>query len=594
MKTKLLLFNFALVSFLVGLGFGLGNNLQTGAILILCGASIIAIQYSALILKSLKEKRLLAWNNLMFAAGLFVLAIIFLHGFSFTIDLMFYGKFLWFTYLYFAAGFVLIFLFQYFVLRNLPEEKPSWFFTITTLTSIMGFVGLAGFVGLLPFSPKLVFYSCVFFICVISIALLFLSIKGRNSDQKEYRIFLLLSLSMVGFWVFQFVSPPLSNGLFKAVIDFGFVPLIILPLAIWFGKRCYPFIVFGFYFICLDIYFIQFDQNINYLINVGINGCKNYDQDKTYPEPSGDILIQELLHETTQHEIDQISKEWQNRKFPVIEPQVVYEAIQNNGDTIKVITHSVEGNIHYGAIRIPVGIDVATAPILLELEGGGTGIDASNMKSITRNKCEASRKQFISVLPSYRGNILRGNEFCFRSKGNFRDAWHGAAIDAITLLEVVKALYNKTDAAPVLISGLSRGATVALIIGSLTDKADYIIANSTHTKFVDRHVFSNEQVGGSLSRAFILPGLSTVDIRKNLIASSPYFFANQLPPFQLHQGGDDHLTTRWHASKMQQKLDSLGKSKEVYQVFIHEGKGHGYDDDRIVCEGNSRFLEESR
>ncbi|MDW3190827.1 MAG: hypothetical protein R8G66_00595 [Cytophagales bacterium] len=594
MKTKLLLFNFALVCYLTGLGFSLGRNLQIGAVLILFGASIIAILYSGLILRSLKEKRLLVWNNLMLAAGLFVLAILFLHGFSLAIDLMFYGKFLWFTQLYFAAGFVLIFLFQFFLVKNLPEEKPGWFFTIGIIASIMGFAGQAGFAGLLPFSPKLVFYSWVFFILTLSLILLFLNLRGRSTELKEYRIFLFLSLVMGGFWVFRFVSPTLPNGLFKAVIDFGFVPIIILPIAIWFGKKFYPFIIFGFSFICLDIFFLQFDQNFNYLINVGINGCENYDQDKTYPEPSGDISIIELLNEPSQFEIDQIKKEWQNRRFLVIDPEVVYEEIKDNGDTIKVIAHTVDEHIHYGAIRIPKGIDVSSAPILLELEGGGASIDVSKIQSITRNKCETSRKAFISVLPSYRGNILQGDDFCFRSEGNFRDVWHGAAIDAITLLEVVKAHYGKTDATPVLINGLSRGATVALIIGGLTDKADFIIVNSTHTKFVDRYVYDNEQVGGSLSRAFILPGLSKADIRKNLIASSPYFFADQLPPFQLHQGGDDHLTTRWHANKMQQKLDSLGKSKESYEVFIHEGKGHGYDDDQIVCEGINWFLEGSR
>ena len=120
-------------------------------------------------------------------------------------------------------------------------------------------------------------------------------------------------------------------------------------------------------------------------------------------------------------------------------------------------------------------------------------------------------------MPSFRGNILRGDDFCFRSEGYAGDVWLGAAEDAVAFLEVVKYIYNKADSTKTLAKGGSRGATVALIIGGLTDKLDYIIATSTHTNFLDKYVVEYERVGGSYSRAFYTPKANPYEIRKRII-----------------------------------------------------------------------------
>ncbi len=592
MKSKLLFFNLALILYLVGLAFGLDSNLQVGAIFVLLGASIIAILYFDIIWKAIQNKTILTWDNLILSIGLFALAVLFIHGFSVSIDFMFFRKLLWFDALYFPAGFILIFLFQYLISQLVPKDRRIWLIGGTSISTIMAFIGMIGYAGWLPLPPRLVFYSWVFFIWFLSILLLFLCFRGDMNSRKEYRIFLLLSLVMIGFWLFRFVSTPLIlSGLLKATLDFGLVPLLILPIAILAVKRFYPFVIFAFYFVCLDIYFIHFDRNFNDLVNIGINGCANYYQEITYlVNTSPEISLLELSKQPIQSELDDIVEEWKNKPFPVVAPEVVYEELQSNGDTIKVIAHSVDGKVHYGAVRIPNGLDVMKAPIVMELEGGGTGIDVSKISTLSRGKCWEEKNQFISILPSYRGNVLRGENFCFRSEGYFGDAWHGASIDAITFLEVVKAYYHKPANTPVLIDGLSRGATVALIIGSLTDKADFIIANSTHSKFVDPYVINHERVGKSLMRAFAIPAASKQEIRKRMITSSPYFFADHLPPFQLHQGTEDHLTTIWHANQLKQRLNDLGKNNANYEFVIYEGEGHGYDDGEIVCKTVRDFL----
>lgn len=170
----------------------------------------------------------------------------------------------------------------------------------------------------------------------------------------------------------------------------------------------------------------------------------------------------------------------------------------------------------------------------------------------------------------------------------------GAAEDAVAFLEVVKLMYNKTTNVKTLVKGISRGATVALIIGGLTNKSDYIIATSTHTKFLDPYVVDNEIVGNAYSRAFYTPKASPEEIRKRLITSSPYYFLNNLTEFEVHQGTEDQKTTIWHARVLENRLSEIGRNDSTNHVYIYDGKGHAYDDDNIVCASLRRFLKEDR
>jgi hypothetical protein len=45
-----------------------------------------------------------------------------------------------------------------------------------------------------------------------------------------------------------------------------------------------------------------------------------------------------------------------------------------------------------------------------------------------------------------------------------------------------------------------------------------------------------------------------------------------------------------HARLLEQRLIELGRNDISYRIYIYEGKGHGHDDDRIVCESIERFL----
>ncbi|WP_420318210.1 hypothetical protein [Ekhidna sp.] len=592
MRTKLLFLNLSFILFLVGVALAVDSQLQLAAISMLSGGAIIAGVVIIQIYQLLKASQQWKWHALALCGFLFVLAIIFIHGFSSSIGMMFVYRIKAFTYLYFLAGTLLpILLFYFSIKSSIGLMDKKWVIIGTALGSIIAICGFLGFSQLIPYTGKLVFYSWIFLLVFYFIFLIKLILTNKENRSEWIRL-LIITSTMIGFCFFRFMgSDQMTGGLSKAIISFGFIPCIILPFTVLSTKKLYAFTAFICYFICLDFFFIHFDSNYNYLVKIGINGCVDYEQATDYPiNTDPGLPVSELLKEPTEDEIKTIMREWEMKDFKPKDVQVVSNTVLGNGDSIKVISHLINGQKHYGAIRIPNNIDVQNAPILLELEGGGTGMDVSEISTLTRGKCEEIRTRFISILPSYRGCVLRGKDICYRSGGYYGDAWLGPAEDAVAFLEAVKSMYNKSDSTRVLAHGVSRGATVSLIIGGLTNKLDYIIATSTHTNFADQYVFENERVGNSYSRAFFTPAASKQQIRKKIITSSSLYFAENLPPFELHQGTDDELNTVRHAIALKNELQRLERDSSTYKIYLHEGKGHGYDDDDIVCASMEGFI----
>jgi acyl carrier protein len=599
MKIKLSLLNISYIIFLVGLFSTIGIGMKSGAILVLGASAIIIATYILQIIHSIRQNRLWTLDNLLYTFAITVFAIVFIHGFSVSISMPFLGNVPVFNSIYLLAGIVLIILFFTGSIRSIRQlnrgKQQYLLIVIYTIVSIASVMGLLGIAGIFPVSGRLIFYAWVFLIIFFEI--FFIVLLFQRSKQNSYEIWILIILTglMILFSIVRFNFPELlPQGLTKSIIYFGFVPVILLPLGIALIKKYQFFTVFILYFILLDFYFIHTDRNFNYLIKAGLNECIGYeDADDFQVNYNPGIDMDELLQEPTESEINNILQEWSEKDFKPERIQIEYTEELPNGDSIKIVSHLVNDKKHYGFIRIPKSINIQAAPILMGLIGGGTGIDVLKIEDITGGKCSSIRNNYISIMPSFRGNLLRLENLCFRSEGYAGDVWLGAAEDAVAFLEVVKSLYNKSDTTKVLASGVSRGATVALIIGGLTDKVDYIIASSTHTKFLDYSVIQNEQVGRSYPAAFYTPEASPEEVRKRIVASSPYYFADRFPPFELHQGTEDQKTTVWHARRLEERLKEIDSDENTYRIYIYENKGHGYDDDDIVCQSLSKFLSKT-
>jgi hypothetical protein len=601
MKIRLTLINLSLILYVIGLLLTVGIGMKLGAVIVQIASAIILIVFIHQIILSIRLNNLWSFHNLLYTLAILVLAVIFIHGFSVSIGMPFLGNIPLFSSLFLVTGIVLTTLFltsSILIVTKLNDKrKQRLLISVFSIASLVLALGLLGIAGIIPFFGWLTIYGLMFLTLFYPIFFVILVLVGSKENKAENLILLLLSAAMILFLVLRVYFPQLlpSSGLTNSMIILGFVPVIILPLSIFCNKKFHFFTVFILYFIVLDLYFIHTDRNLKYLINVGVNGCVGYEDATAYPINSDPgISIDKLLKEPTENELNNILREWKEKDFTSSQLQIEFVEVRPNGDSIKVVSHLINGRKHYGVIRIPKNIDVSTAPILLGLMGGGTGIDVlktSDINRLSSGKCHQLLDNYISIMPTFRGNIVRGEDFCFRSEGYSGDVWLGAAEDAVAFLEVVKFMYNKNGNTKILASGVSRGATVALIIGGLTNKLDYIIANSTHTKFLDRNVVFNERVGGSYPSAFYTPKTTPGDIRKRIIASSPYYFLNNLPAFEVHQGTEDQQTTVWHARMLEIRLNEIDRLDMTSHIYIHEGQGHAYEDDDIVCASLGRFLQ---
>ncbi|MBL0745645.1 alpha/beta fold hydrolase [Chryseolinea lacunae] len=596
---RLVLLNLAFILYVAGLLCAIVVGYGTGAIVVLAASAVILCLYGFTLYRAFKTGRLLTWDVLAYSLGVLVVGEIFLQGYSIAIARSVFSL-PGFYQLHTVSGFILLGLFVYgtvvYAQKSEDEGSLNFILTVIGLSGFISFIGFLGFARVLPNTVRLIYHSFVFLIFLYLGYFLWLRLKRNRSNSAEQKAGLVLSVLMLMFWIVRWQTPELiPPGIYRIVVNIGFVAVIVLPVAILFFRKMHFLTVFILYAIVSDLYFISFDRDFRYLVNTGASGCVGFENATQYPivnDPG--VPTEELFKTPAPEEVEDVRDEWRTKDFSPRQVRVEYVERQLNGDSIKVISHVVDGKKHYGMIRIPLGLRLDEAPILLVLHGGGAETDVLETEFLYRiagGTCEDEMNRYLIVAPSFRGDIARGKEFCFRSEGYTGDVWQGAAEDAVSFLEAVKTMYHKREDEKILAVGVSRGATVALLVGGLTDKLDHIIAISTHTDFVNADVLKNERVGSDYPKIFYTPKTPPASIRKKMIASSPYYFAEHLPYVEVHQGRNDVLTTAWHAEHLRQRLKDIGRPDTTFKIQLYDGKGHGYADDNLICKSLHDFAE---
>jgi hypothetical protein len=600
MKFKLALLNFALILFYAGILFATGGALGGGAIVIILASTIIVSIYVHQLYVFKKEKKQFGVNVLLYSAALLVLGDLFLQAFSVSIGMSLFGV-LGFYQLHVFIGFILLIVFSWFSYSWIQKVdqiiiRPILLagFTVFLITCLLGFLGFA---GIIPGTVRFIYYAFVFLTFFYLGTHITSILVNRSKEQSENWKGIFVCLLLVFLWIIRWQTPEIIPlGIYRVVVHMGFLGIVVLPAAIFLIKKHHFITAFIIYSIFIDLYFLSYDKGFRYLVNVGSHECVGYDDATEYTvvnDPG--VSMEELFRAPEEVEINEVVMEWRNKDFTPDNVKVEYSKRLQNGDSIKVISHDISDRKHYGIVRIPFGINTLNAPIILGLPGGGADIDVAKeefLYQLSGNSCKDVLKKYISIVPSFRGDIIRGGEYCFRSEGYTGDVWAGAAEDAVSFLEVVKSMYGKSDSSKVLAFGISRGATVALIVKALTNnKVDYSISISTHTNFLNKDAFLKERVGSDFPRVFFTPQASPQNIRKRLIASSPYYFIAKLSSLEIHQGTNDLLTTANHAKLLKQRWLDEGQQDSTIHFYFYEGEGHGNFDDRIVCRSLNAFAK---
>ena len=290
------------------------------------------------------------------------------------------------------------------------------------------------------------------------------------------------------------------------------------------------------------------------------------------------IDIQKLMLPPDSLELDNVRSLWS--KFESVSDSftVVTNTVNHSNRKISVIRHYSDGLVHHGALIYPIGYDnTKQYPLLLWANGlnqinPSVNVESSSIKSIS----EKLWNHFIAI-PSFRGQALVVGQERYCSDGFFGDAYDGAASDALRFLELIKTSHNNIDKSRIVVCGISRGGTVALLMGARNPMIQKIVAIASPTNFLSEQLYN--KYGLQFKYHFLSRSKNFNEIRKKILACSPLFFVKDYPGslFLIH-GRNDKVVPLWNAEKVIEELEGLHN----FQYEINDNGHEFYQWDNVI------------
>ncbi|MEM8680986.1 MAG: prolyl oligopeptidase family serine peptidase, partial [Planctomycetota bacterium] len=302
--------------------------------------------------------------------------------------------------------------------------------------------------------------------------------------------------------------------------------------------------------------------------------------------------LSELFQPPTPQEIAAVRADWATRQPSVVGYQVEASGSDAQGVRFDVVSHIVDGQRHYGAVRYPrnytPGQQYGT---LVVCHGGLVGVaaeESANFLFSLPGLCVD--EQYFLVIPSFRGEPLVTNfSGTWLSGGN--PSWADRDVDdTASLLSAVQANIPDMDHSRVAAWGISRGAAVALLLAERDDRIRRVIDLFGFTDFSLPSVQSQldlilnqgvqpSGIGRVAYESFVfgwLQGtLSLAEARLAWIRRSPCYFADSLPPVQAHHGLQDVQVDPSHTQVLLGALSSLGLGAPDVEGFFYPNGQHG-------------------
>ncbi|HEX6085424.1 MAG TPA: prolyl oligopeptidase family serine peptidase [Thermoanaerobaculia bacterium] len=312
------------------------------------------------------------------------------------------------------------------------------------------------------------------------------------------------------------------------------------------------------------------------------------------PSPELDALFAK----PTREEIETVLARWAKRDLAPRGVQLVHRGTLGDAE-VRILSHRVHGSLHYGAVIVP---HVATGfspsrPVVVEAKGVSPSYFPLDVARAYAP--DILGKDFIYLLPSYRGEVLQFDGRSWTSEGDRTDVWDGATDDFIAFTAAALSVTPEADGERVCAFGKSRGGAVALLAGIRDRRFDCVAAWAAPTD----HFFEMVQsgwtpreraaeglrvksdvfgIGGQFLETFLARPRSVAEQRLHLIASSPLWFAERLPATQAHYGLDDNMVSVRNGRAL------ASRNGKVEMVF-HEEAGHDLDKEKAYRE-TARFL----
>ena len=305
---------------------------------------------------------------------------------------------------------------------------------------------------------------------------------------------------------------------------------------------------------------------------------------------SGGADLDALFAPPTADEITQVKEEWDTRTPEVsgVRPELDSEVPAGLGSVrVRILSHTVGGLRHYGAVVTPVGAEPGSLPVILYAHGGDGGVEIEDT-FLLNQILQLQDLSAALVIPSYRSESLRLGDQVFLSEGP-PSPWDRDVDDTISLLSVALEQAPELDEERVAIVGFSRGGGVGLLTAARDPRIDAVVEFFGPTDLFDeyaREIFE-EALDGELrdlpgldylNEILVLPWklgvLSDAEARLELVRRSGVYFVDRLPPVQLHHGTEDTVVAVSQAYRLIEAMDAAGKTDQDFEKYIYAGAGH--------------------
>ena len=299
----------------------------------------------------------------------------------------------------------------------------------------------------------------------------------------------------------------------------------------------------------------------------------------------------ELFAEPSAAEIAAVRAEWATRDVSAQGVAVVATFAQTaQGLTapktfdVTVVSHTVGGTKHYGAILVPQGLaPTARVPLVVYAHGGDGGVSVEEAATVAAIATPAG-PGIVWAVPSFRAEPLRYGTTALTSDGP-ASPWDRDVDDALALVNVALGRVPQADPARIGAAGFSRGGLVSLLMGVRDPRVRRVLDVFGPTDFFspyvqdvvedalrggDRNLAGFDVLNATLAQPLKAGTRTVADARPDLVRRSVVLFADDLPAVQAHHGTADDVVD----VSQTRLLERAMRGRSDFQAFYWEGGRH--------------------
>lgn len=299
------------------------------------------------------------------------------------------------------------------------------------------------------------------------------------------------------------------------------------------------------------------------------------------------------LHATpTAAEINAVKAEWATRDHAAYNWTVHETGTINQVFTVEIVSHEVNGEKHYAAVRYPENYDPTESyPVLISNHGGASGVNAVSLGAFQAT----CYRNFFVGLPSFRSEEMRCGpistppDVIYTSEGT-QSEMDGDTDDALALLTGILAIPG-ADAARVGVLGGSRGGGVSHLMACKDDRISRVSVFFGATDHISLPGLQSKMEnyvdnGGGLTppenatytygvAPYLDNTLTLAEARLELLRRSAIYFIDEMPaPYEVHHGSDDPVVTVNHSQLLAAEFAAAGVTSPDFTYYEYAGELH--------------------